>query len=149
MNKVTFPGINLELNISKIAFQIGNIEIYWYATLIAFAFVLGLIILKIKEKKTEVKFDQILDLVIILIPISIISARIYYVLFKLDFYLYNPIQIINLRNGGLAIYGGIIGGAICIYIFCKKKKIEFLELLDSMAPCLALRTSNWKMGKFF
>lgn len=85
----------------------------------------------------------------LLIPISIISARIYYVLFELKYYIQEPSQILNFRNGGLAIYGGIIGGVITCYIFCKKRKINILDMLDFIAPCLALRTSNRKMGKLY
>ena len=149
MNEIKFPSLNLELQISKIAFSIGKIEIYWYAILMVFAFLIGIVILKIKKNKFGIKFDDIFNLIIILIPISIISARIYYILFKLNYYIQNPIQIFNFRNGGVAIYGGIIGGAICCYIDCKKKKIDFLNLLDCIVPCLSLRTSNWKMGEFY
>ena len=98
--------------------------------------------------KYGIKFADIIDLCIFLIPISIICARLYYVLFEINYYIKEPLQIFNLRNGGLAIYGGIIGGAVTCYIYCKKKKINILDLLDFMVPCLALRTSNWKMGKF-
>ncbi len=147
MDKIFFPGLNIKLQISKIALTIGNLDIYWYAILMVFAFIIALVIFKIKDGQFEIRFNNLLDLCIILIPVSIVSARIYYIIFKLDYYVQNPLQLINLRNGGLAIYGGIIGGVITCYIFCKKKKINFLDLLDYMAPCLALRSSNRKMGK--
>lgn len=99
--------------------------------------------------KYGIKFADIIDLCIFLIPISIICARLYYVLFEINYYIKEPLQIFNLRNGGLAIYGGIIGGAATCYIYCKKKKIDILDLLDFISPCLALRTSNRKMGKFY
>ena len=142
MNTITFPGLNLKMQVSKIAFTIGNIQIYWYAILMVFAFLIAIIIFKIKDEKYEIKFNDILDLVIIMIPISIICARIYYIVFKLDYYIQNPMQILNIRSGGLAIYGGIIGGVITCYIFCKKRKLDFLNLVDYLAPCLALRTSD-------
>ena len=104
MSIIIFPGLNLKFNISRIAFSINSIYIYW-------------------------------------------CARIYYVLFDLKYYIKEPLQIFNLRNGGLAIYGGIIGGAVTCYIYCKKKKINILDLLDFIAPCLALRTSNREMGQ--
>ena len=149
MNTIKFPGLNLELQISKIAFSIGKIEIYWYAILMVFAFLMGILILKIRKNKFDINFDDVLNLMIVLIPISIISARIYYILFKLNYYIKAPIQIFNLRNGGLAIYGGIIGGVIYCYIYCKKKKIDFINLLDFVVPSLSLRTVYWKMGKFY
>ena len=149
MNKIIFPGLNLKLQISRIAFSIGNIQIYWYAVLIVCAFIIALIMFKIKNGKFGIKFNDILDLSIIVIPISIISARLYYILFNISYYISNPTQILNFRNGGLAIYGGIIGGLITCYIFCKKRKIELLNLLDYIVPNLALRTSNRQMGKFY
>lgn len=148
MNKILFPGLNLNLEISRIAFSIGSINIYWYAIFIVLAIILALVIFKINNGKFNIKFSDILDLTIYLIPISIVSARIYYVFFNLKYYISNPIQIINLRSGGLAIYGGIIGGLITCYVFCKKRKINLLDLTDYIVPCLALRAINRKMGKF-
>ena len=149
MNTITFPLFNLKLQISRIAFSIGNINIYWYAILIVLAFIIALIIFKIRDGKFGIKFSDIIDLAIYVIPISIISARIYYVLFNLNEYINNPIQIFNFRNGGLAIYGGVIGGLITCYIFCKKRQIDLLDLIDYIVPCLALRSSNRKMGQFY
>lgn len=149
MNTITFPGLNIELNISRIAFSVNNINVYWYAILIVSAFIVALVISKINDGKLNIKFSDILDLSLYVIPISILSARIYYVLFNINQYMENPLKILDFRNGGLAIYGGIIGGAIVCYIFCKKRKINLLDLLDYIAPCLAIRTSNRKMGKFY
>lgn len=142
MNVVTFPGLNLQFNINRIALSIGGISIYWYAILMTFAFAISLLIYKLKNGKFEIKFSDILDLALLLIPISIVSARLYYILFNLEYYVANPMQMFNLRSGGLAIYGGIIGGTVTCYIFCKKRKIDLLNLLDYIVPCLALRTSN-------
>ena len=142
MNVVTFPSLNLQFNINRIALSIGGISIYWYAILMTFAFAISLLIYKLKNGKFEIKFSDILDLALLVIPISIVSARLYYILFNLEYYVENPTQIFNLRSGGLAIYGGIIGGTVTCYIFCKKRKIDLLNLLDYIVPCLALRTSN-------
>ena len=142
MNEITFPRLNLKMQISRIAFSIGNIDIYWYAIFMMFAFIISLIIFKIKDGKFNIKFSDILDLSLYVIPVSIISARIYYILFNLQYYINYPMQIFNLKAGGLAIYGGIIGGFITCYIFCKKRKIELVDLLDYIIPCLALRTIN-------
>ena len=148
MEEITFPQLNLKLNISKTAFEIFGIEIYWYAILIVSAFVIAMLIFKLRDGKYGIKFSDVLDLAIYVIPISIISARVYYILFNLKDYISNPLQIINFRTGGLAIYGGIIGGAITCLVFCKKRKIHLLDLFDYIVPCLALRTSNRKMGQF-
>ena len=148
MNTVYFPLLNLKLTINNIAFSIFGIDIYWYAVLIVGAMIAGIIILKLRDGLYVIKFETVIDLVLYLIPISIISARLYYVLFDLDFFLKEPMQIFNIRTGGMAIYGGIIGGAITSFVFCKKKNIQILDLFDYIAPALALRPSNRKMGEF-
>ena len=148
MNTVYFSLLNLKLTINNIAFSIFGIDIYWYAILIVGAMIAGIIILKLRDGLYGIKFETVIDLVLYLIPISIISARLYYVLFDLDFFLKEPMQILNIRTGGMAIYGGIIGGAITSFVFCKKKNIQILDLFDYIAPALALRPSNRKMGEF-
>ena len=142
MNVITFPGLNLQFNINRVALSIGGISIYWYAILMTSAFAISLLIYKLKNGKFEIKFSDILDLALLVIPISIVSARLYYILFNLEYYVANPTQMFNLRSGGIAIYGGIIGGTVTCYIFCKKRKVDLLNLLDYIVPCLALRTSN-------
>lgn len=141
--EVSFPGLGLNVHISKIAFSILNIDIYWYAILIVAAIIISLAIFKKNDGMFGIRFSDVLDLFLYLIPISFICARIYFVIFKLDYYMANPLNILNIRDGGLAIYGGIIGGAITCYFYCKKKKIPLLDLFDYIVPALALRTSNW------
>ena len=142
MNEIVFPAINLKLKMSQTAIEIGNISIYWYAIIIVLAFIIAMLIYRKNDGKFGIKFDTILDFSLYVIPISLISARLYYVLFNLQFYLHNPSQILSTRSGGMAIYGGVIGGAIACYILCKKRKINVLDLLDYIVPCLALRPSD-------
>ena len=78
-----------------------------------------------------------------------LGARIYYVLFNLDFYLANPIEIIKIWNGGLAIHGGIIGAVIAIYVYCKKNKLVFIEMLDICAPAIVIGQVIGRWGNFF
>lgn len=146
-NTITFPLLNLQLHINKIAFTIFGINIYWYAILIVASIILALFLCKRKDGKYGIKYEDIIDLSIILIPISFLSARLYYVIFNLKNYT-NLASIINLKDGGLAIYGGIIGGAIVAYIFCKKRNIQLLNLLDYIIPYLALGQSIGRWGNF-
>lgn len=146
---ITFPSLGIKLKLSPIAISILGIDIYWYAILIVGAIILSLIILKTTIKNTQIKYEDILELAVYVLPVSFISARIYYVIFNLDYYYYNPVEILNLKSGGLAIYGGIIGGAITAYIYCKKKKINILELLDQIVPVLALSQAIGRWGNFF
>ncbi|MCI8353132.1 MAG: prolipoprotein diacylglyceryl transferase [Clostridia bacterium] len=108
---------------------------------------IALLLCKIQDGKYGIKFEDILDLSIILIPISFICARIYYVVFSLEAY-NNIIDILNIKDGGLAIYGGIIGGVVTAYVFCKKRKINFLDLLDYIVPFLALGQGIGRWGNF-
>lgn len=131
-----------------IAFNLFGIDIYWYAIIITMAFIIGLIILKINEGKYNIKFDDCLDIFIITFPVSIIGARLYYIIFNLQYYFQNPSEILNIRGGGMAIYGGIIAGAISIFIVTKIKKINFLDMLDYTVPALALGQAIGRWGNF-
>lgn len=148
MKKVVFPNLNLEFNINNIAIEIYNIKIYWYGVIIVFAIIITLILMKKDDGRYGIKFNDILNMCLITIPISIIFARIYYVMFKLEYYLQNSHKIINIRDGGMAIYGGIIGGIISIYIYAKIKKIDFIKILDYIAPYLALSQAIGRWGNF-
>lgn len=96
-----------------------------------------------------IKFDTVFDFALIGILVGIIFARLYYVLFNLEYYIENPSEIFSIWNGGLAIYGGIIGGILAAIIFCKIKNIKLFDLCDYVVPFLAIRTSYWKMGEFY
>ncbi len=131
-----------------IAFTLFGVEIYWYAIIIMTAFLTALMIYRINDGKFDIKFDDFLDIFIITVPITIIGARLYYILFKFDFYKKNPQEILNIRGGGLAIYGGIIAGAICVLILSKIKKINFFDLLDFIVPGLAIGQCIGRWGNF-
>ncbi|MCI9016565.1 MAG: prolipoprotein diacylglyceryl transferase [Clostridia bacterium] len=147
MNKITFPILNLELNINKIAFTIFGIDVYWYAILIVFSIVLALLIYRKKDGQYNIKYEDLLDLSIILIPISFISARIYYVIFNIQNYT-SLRQIINIKDGGLAIYGALIGGIIVVHIYCKVKNIKLLDMLDYIVLAIPLGQSIGRWGNF-
>ena len=148
MNTITFPILNLTLNIDPVAFELFGIEIHWYVVLIVSGMILALLIFKIRDGIYNIKYEDIIDLAVYVIPIAIISARLYYVIFNLEYYVKWPLEILDLRTGGLAIYGGIIGGLITCIIFCKKRNIKVLNLLDYIAPCLALGQAIGRWGNF-
>ena len=148
MNTISFPIFNLTININPVAFTIFNIDIYWYAVLITLSFIIAIIALKKNDGKYGIKYSDILDLSVLIIPISLIGARLYYVIFNLDYYLDNLIQIFNIRNGGMAIYGGLIAGVVLIYFFCKKRNILIPDLLDYIVPYLALGQAIGRWGNF-
>lgn len=143
MKEITFPGLGLDFSINSIAISIFGIDIYWYAIFIVIAFALAILFCNRDDGKYNIKSENVLESLLIAIPVSIIFARIYFILFKLDYYMENLSEIFNIRNGGLAIYGGIIGSIITIIIYCKVKKINILDMLDYIVPFLPLRTSYW------
>lgn len=110
--------------------------------------IIALIWCKFKSGRFGIKFEKILDLAIFVLPISIICARLYYVAFSFDYYSRNPSEIFSIKSGGLAIYGGLIGGLIVIAIFSKIKKFKILDLTDYIAPVIALCQSIGRWGNY-
>ncbi len=133
-----------------IAFTIGGFEIRWYGILIALGAMLAIIISYYRSQKHDLKNDDVLDVAIIALPVGIIGARIYYVIFSWnELYRYNPVQVFNIRGGGLAIHGGLIFGVLAAYLVCRKKRISFLEVADLILPTVALAQSIGRWGNFF
>ena len=134
--------------IPRVAFEIFEIPIYWYGILIVGSMILGIIWCRFHNGRFEIKFDTILDLAIIVLPTAIICARLYYVLFSLDYFMDNPSEIFLIKNGGLAIYGGIIGGLAVIAICSKIKKFKVLDFTDYIVPIVALCQSIGRWGNY-
>lgn len=148
MKQIVIPMLGIILNINPIAFHAFGIPVYWYAIFIVGSIILALYLMKIRNKNTfGIQYDDIIDLSLVLIPISFLCARIYYILFNLGNYT-TLAQMINIKDGGLAIYGGILGGAVTTYIFCKKRKISFLDLADYVIPYLSLGQAIGRWGNF-
>lgn len=149
MNIINFEGLGLSFKVNKVAIYLWGLEIYWYGIFIVIGFVLALILCKKDDGKYNIKFDDVLLLTIIALPIILICARLYYVIFNFSTYIEKPTEILNLRNGGLAIYGGIIGAIGTIAVYCKLKKINLLDMLDYLAPFLSLGQAIGRWGNFF
>lgn len=149
MDIVKFPGLGIDLEISKIAFSIFGIDIYNYAFCIILGISVALILCKKSKNNYYIKFDAALEILILALIFGIIGARLYFVIFNLEYYLKNPIQIINIRDGGLAIYGGLIVGLYVILKRCKSYKIPPLDFLDYIVPFVALAQSIGRWGNFF
>ena len=130
------------------SFTVFGFEIYFYGAIIALGFILAALFCAKQAVKFGLTSDDFFDFVIWLIPTCIIGARLYYVLFKLDYFLANPSEILSLRDGGLAIYGGIIAGVITGVLVCKKKKIPVLALGDLAAFGLLIGQAIGRWGNF-
>jgi len=148
MDTIEFPGLGLKFYVSRKAFSVFNIPIYWYGIIIAFAFLLAVLLGMRSSKKFGIDPDNIIDLVLFAAPVAIVTARLYYVIFSWENFKDNPIDIINTREGGLAIYGAIIGAVVVAYIFAKKRKIGVLKLFDFGSPYLILAQGIGRWGNF-
>ena len=129
-------------------FGIEGFNIAWYGVIIAFGMVLSAGVAAWRARRAGYKEDLIIDFVLFAIPIAIICARIYYVIFEWEYYSQDLIQIFNTRAGGLAIYGGVIGGIATAIVFCRVQKFPLLKLLDFAMPSLLLGQIIGRWGNF-
>ena len=148
-NYVAFPSFGIELNISNVALTIGKLDIYWYGIIIGTALIIGYVLAYFRTRKAKIDPEHITNIVLICAPISIIFARLYYVLFSLDYYLANPEKIFALRDGGIAIYGAVIGAVLSCLIYCKVKKLNTLKIFDLCIPSVILGQAIGRWGNFF
>lgn len=137
------------VNPDRVAFTLFGRDIYWYGVLMAVGIILAVILAMREGKRKKLPQDAIIDLCLVIIPCGIVGARIYYVLFELENYISNPISILYIWEGGLAIYGAVIFGLLGAVIYAKKKKIRFLRLVDCIAPGLVLAQAIGRWGNFF
>ena len=134
--------------IDPVAISIGSIKIYWYGIIIALAMLIGISLATKEAQKLGLEEDTMVDMALWAIPIGFIGARLYYVLFKWDYYIQNPSEIIAIWNGGIAIYGGLIAGGLAVYWFARRKKMTLTLLLDILAPSVLLAQSIGRWGNF-
>lgn len=134
--------------IDPVAISIGPIKIYWYGIIIALAMLIGISLATKEAQKLGLEEDTMVDMTLWAIPIGFIGARLYYVLFKWDYYIQNPSEIIAIWNGGIAIYGGLIAGGLAVYWFARRKKMTLTLLLDILAPSVLLAQSIGRWGNF-
>ena len=132
----------------RVAFSIFGIDVMWYGVLMATGMIIGTLLALKEAKRVGIKEDDVLDLAIIAIPIGLLSARLYYVIFNWSFYSQNPSQILNFRGGGMAIHGALIGGILTGYIFTKIKKIDFLKMADAVIIGMPLAQAIGRWGNF-
>lgn len=130
--------------------QIGSFQIRWYGVLIAAAMLLGVVLAAREAKRLGYSTDDLVDAALVLLPLGVIGARIYFVIFSWDLYANDFWGVFKIWEGGLAIYGGIIGGAIGALLYCKiSKKMRFWDLVDIAIPSVALGQAIGRWGNFF
>lgn len=137
------------MNIDRVAFTLFGKDIYWYGVLMAVGIVIAVFLATSEAKRKKLHKDTIFDMCLIVIPMGIVGARLYYVLFELETYLADPVRILYIWEGGLAIYGAVIAGLLGAFIYSRRKKTRFLKLADCIAPGLVLAQAIGRWGNFF
>ena len=148
-NEIVFPKLGIDLQLSSTAFRIGNLSIQWYGILITLGLILAMVYAFTQVKKYGLHPDRVLDAIIGGIIGAIVGARAYYVLLNWQDYAGDWKSILNLRGGGLAIYGGIIGGLLVGCLVAKLRKVKILPLLDIVGIGFLLGQGIGRWGNFF
>lgn len=134
--------------LNRVAFEIGPLTVNWYGLIIGIGIALALVIAMRESDRRGLDKEIFADLMLWAIPIAIISARIYYVIFQWDYYSQNPGDIVKIWNGGIAIHGALIGAVITAYIFTRIKKVSFWKIADIAAPSIILGQAIGRWGNF-
>lgn len=132
----------------RVAFTIFGIDVMWYGVLIATGMLIGIALAIREAKRVGISEDDVLNIAIIAIPVAIICARLYYVIFSWDYYSQNPGEIFNIRGGGLAIHGGLIGGILTGFIYAKVKKLDFFKTADAVMVGMPFAQAIGRWGNF-
>ena len=145
---ISFPSFGITLDPGR-SLTLGPVSIYYYGIIIALGLVLAVVYACRRSKQFGLKEDDILDGVLWVTPFAIVCARLYYCAFSWEQYAQNPISILYIWNGGLAIYGGVLGAVAGVIVFCKVKKIKLSALLDLMMLGFLIGQSIGRWGNFF
>ncbi len=147
-NTFAFPGLGIGPFTLSTGFSFFGLTIHWYGVLIALGIVLAYLFAKKKAKTREISQDTLLDIIIWGLPSAIICARLYYVIFSWDSYRNHFIDVFKIWEGGIAIYGGVIGACLSTFIYCRVKKISFPKVFDIGAFGLLIGQIIGRWGNF-
>ncbi|NLD58618.1 MAG: prolipoprotein diacylglyceryl transferase [Clostridiales bacterium] len=136
------------LKFSREAVAIGDFSIRFYGMLIALGVLLGVLLARSREQRLGVRRDTSLDLALVCVPAAIVGSRLYYVAFSWEIYRDDLLKIFSLREGGMAIYGGVLAGILAGWIFCRVRKLPFWKLADLAAPSIPLGQAIGRWGNF-
>ena len=145
---ISFPSFGIEVDPGR-TLTLGPLTIHYYGLVIALGLVLAVMYACRRSKQFGIKEDDVLDGVLWVTPFAIICARIYYCAFSWDMYKDDPISVLYIWNGGIAIYGGVIGAILGVIVFCKVKKIKISAVLDLVLLGFLIGQSIGRWGNFF
>ena len=145
---ISFPGLGIQID-PKQALELGPLSIHLYGLIIAVGLMLAVIYACKRCRQFGLTADDLTDGVLWIVPLAIVCARLYYCIFEWDSYKENPIEILYIWNGGLAIYGGVIGAALGILLFARLKKVKVGAVLDITSLGFLIGQSIGRWGNFF
>ena len=134
---------------NPVALQLGPISIRWYAICIVSGLILAVYLSMKEAPRKKIDPDDIIDFILIAFPLAIVGARLYYVVFEWGYYSQHLGEIFAIWNGGIAIYGGLLTGALVLYLFSRRRLIEPIDFLDIAAPSVMIAQSIGRWGNFF
>ena len=148
LTNVSFPSLGLDMEINPVAFSIGGKEIYWYGIILALGYFLAVVYALRRVKAFGLTEDHILDGLLIVTPIAIICARAYFCIFNWELFADNPISCLYIWEGGIAIYGSVIGAVVSTILYAHIKKVPLLPLLDLIALGFMIGQFIGRWGNF-
>ena len=148
-SSIIFPNLHITLNNIEKGFHVGSFFIAFYGVIIAIGMLVGVSYILKEAKREGFDEDKFLDICIITIIVGVIGARLYYVIFAWEYYKDNPLSIFNIRQGGLAIYGGVLAGIACVAVLCKIRNHNFLQVMDICIGGVVIGQIFGRWGNFF
>ena len=146
---IYFPNLGLSFHLNSEAFNLFGLSVYWYGIILTSGIILGTLLACYIAKKEKIDPDIMTDFVLYDILFALLGARTYFVIFNWEYYKANPMQILNIRQGGIAIYGAVIASIIVAIIYTRKKKVRFLHFADIATYGLILGQAIGRYGNFF
>lgn len=149
VNEIEFPGLSIgPFEMSRIAFEIGPFTIYWYAIILIIAIVAGFVFALHEAKRMNIESDVMYDIVLWGLPSAVVGARLFYVIFSFDEMKGSILNVFKIWDGGLSIFGGLIGAVIAAVLYCRRKKIKAALIFDICAIPLMIGQAIGRWGNF-
>ena len=147
-SEISFPALGIALNPPR-SIALGPLSIHFYGMIIAFGLILAVVYATRRSKQFGIKEDDVLDGVLYVTPFAVLCARAYYCIFSWEHYADDPIRLLYIWEGGLAIYGGVLGAAIGVTVLCRVKRIKLPAMLDLVSLGFLIGQSIGRWGNFF
>ena len=147
-SEISFPALGIALDPPR-SIALGPLSIHFYGMIIAFGLILAVVYATRRSKQFGIKEDDVLDGVLYVTPFAVLCARAYYCIFSWEHYADDPIRLLYIWEGGLAIYGGVLGAAIGVTVLCRVKRIKLPAMLDLVSLGFLIGQSIGRWGNFF